>query len=238
MSNGVTSSKKDMMRGGLTLAFGLLVVFWRVVIPTHIEITVGSVIMTAALDIVLTAAVVFLNRNELKEAFIRKFTMRSFLTILILFALSIFVEGLIPFALDRAIVLLSGLFPSMNSLVVDGVSAIYWQSPADFVAVEYHRLFPWGVFVSMAIAAPIWEEIVFRMSGRKIIKNPFLYVVITAWLFAFIHTANLFTFANITYIVGGAYFALVYLKTKDVRIVICIHFLGNFIGRILAFINQ
>ena len=48
------------LRAGLSLALGMLVVLWRVFLPTNVTITVGIVILVAALDLALLAALIIL----------------------------------------------------------------------------------------------------------------------------------------------------------------------------------
>ena len=44
--------------------------------------------------------------------------------------------------------------------------------------------------------------------------------------------------AHLTIFLVGLVYALMYMKTKDIRIVIAVHFAANFIGRIIAFVGQ
>ncbi|MCL2216522.1 MAG: CPBP family intramembrane metalloprotease [Defluviitaleaceae bacterium] len=230
----------DVIRWGISLALGTLVVLWRVMIPTRlIEITVAYVVLVMALDLVLTVVLIYINKKELKEAFARKITLKDILKFIVCFALFVFVLPLLMLALNQIILSLYSMFPIMaNLIVLPGYSVIYLQSPADWVATEFHRIFPLGVSISMVIAAPIFEEISFRMAGRNLIKNGFLYVMITSLLFGFIHTGSFLTFSIISYFFVGLVYALMYLKTKDIRIVIAVHFAANLIGRISAIIGQ
>lgn len=237
MNNSTLNDSGDMRRWGLTLVLGMLVTLWRVVLPTNIEITTGVVILVAALDIILTTILIFINRKELREAFMRKFKVKDFLKIIIGYVLLYLCMVFIPMALNKAILLLCNVFPVMSNLIVEpGFSVIYMEAPAAWVGNEFSRVFPLGVSISMLIAAPIFEEITFRMAGRNLIKNTFLYVFITSWMFAFIHTCNFFAFSNINYFIYGLVFALIYFKTKDLRITMAIHFLNNLVALILGFI--
>jgi membrane protease YdiL (CAAX protease family) len=239
VKEGNINNRRDMIRWGITLALGMLVVLWRVVLPRNVEITVGTVILVAVLDLVLTAAIVLINKTEVKEAFFRKFTKKDFLTILVGFVLMLFASPLLLMFLNLIIVSLYGVFPAMESLIIQpGYSVIYLQSPADWTATQFFAVFPAGVFVSGVIAAPVWEEIVFRMAGRKLIKNTLLYLLVTPLLFGFIHTASFLTPSIINYVISGLVFALIYLKTKDLRVVIAIHFVGNLIGMTMGFISH
>ena len=229
-------TENDKARLGLTLALGMLVTLWRVLLPTNVEITTSIVILVAVLDIVLTAAVISLNKKELKEIFARKFGIKGFLKVILCFVLLFFFLEL-AMRLIQVVLLLGYRMPITISAILNQYIT-FDPSPANWVATEFHRVFPLGPFVSLAIAAPVWEEIVFRMAGRNLIKNTFLYLLITTLLFGFIHTGSFLTFSIISYLVLGLGYALIYLKTKDVRIVIAVHFLANFIGRIMAVMYQ
>jgi len=216
----------DRARWVLTLALGMLVILWRLVLPiTASDITVATVLTTAGLDLVLTAVLILINRHELKEAFIRKFALKDFFKIIVCFIIFfIFVNA------------------SQTLLGFTGIQLI--QSPAAWVADQYSVVFPVGLIISVLVAAPIWEEIAFRMAGRNLIKNKFLFVLITTFLFVLIHTGT-YLIANVSdvgfsipfaftsgmaYVFAGIGYAVTYFVTKDIRIVIGVHFLQNLMG--------
>jgi membrane protease YdiL (CAAX protease family) len=204
----------DKTRALLSLILGTLVVLWRVVLPTNVEITFGIVALVMALDLLLTAALVFINRYELKEAFSKRFTIKT-LGVIILWLV---------------------LFVAFSILGEIAISALLtpFMPPAAWVSGQFSGIFPLSMIICGVIAAPIWEEIAFRMAGRSLIKNKILFVLITTILFVFIHTG----FAMGTgapYAISGVAFAIMYLVTKDIRIVMAVHFLGNAIGILPGF---
>ena len=217
MSDSVEGTKgrlSERARYGLTLALGMLVLLWRIVLPTNVKITAGIVILVVVLDIILTAVVIFLNRKELKEAFTKKFRWKDFFKIILAFV--------VMFVLTIVI------------SVVLITSGIELADPARLVGVEFQSVFLPGAIVSMVIVAPLLEEIVFRMAGRGFIKNGILFVLITSLLFAFIHTVNFSIVDNLDYFISGVFFSVLYLITKDIRIPMGVHFLWNIIGVITA----
>ena len=213
-----TTNKKDKIRWGLTLALGMLVVLWRVFLPTNVEITTGLVILVAVLDMVLTASLVFINRQELKEAFQKKFGIKGFLKFVLCCVLYL-------------------VYVNIQGIVIHFAEIELAPSPASWVAEEFHRIFPLGLFISTAIAAPIWEEIAFRMAGQNLIKNKILFVLITTLLFVFIHTGFALS-TGLFYALSGIGFAVIYLATKDIRIVIGVHFMWNLTMNLLSFFMQ
>jgi len=77
--DGIKATLNDKARWVLTLALGMFVILWRLVLPISVsEITTATVLITASFDLALTAALIFINRNQLKEAFIKKFTLKDF----------------------------------------------------------------------------------------------------------------------------------------------------------------
>lgn len=229
----------DMIRWGATLALGMLVVLWRVVLPRNVEITVAIVVLVAVLDLTLTAALIMINKTELKEIFLRKFTKKDLLKILFSFIFLLLGSPILVALLSQIILSLYSVFPVMEALIImPGYTVLQLQSPADWTATQFVAVFPAGMFVSGVIAAPIWEEIAFRMAGRRLIKNTLLYLIITSLLFGFIHTATFVSPTIIRYVISGLVFALIYLKTKDLRVVIAVHFIGNLIGMTLGFMSQ
>ena len=213
MSNNegtVTGKLSDKMRYVLTLALGMLVLFWRVLLPTNVELTVGIGILMLALDLVLAAAVVFLNKKELKEALTKKITWKFFLK-----AILVFIIGLVMAIVVAQVIVSMGM---------------EFSDPTRLVAAEISNAFPLGAIISMLIITPVWEEIAFRMAGKKLIKNGVLFVVITSLLFAFIHTVNFSIIDNLDYLIYGIVMSVAYLIVKDVRIVIVAHFLNNLLG--------
>jgi membrane protease YdiL (CAAX protease family) len=193
-------------------------------LPTNVEITVGIVALVAALDVILTAALIYINRHELKEAFVRRFTKWDLLKVVICFvAFFVFVQLIMDIGLQLALILIYS---------VTGVEVVFAQAPAAWVANEFFGVFPIGLFVSTVVTAPVWEEISFRLAGRNIIKNKFLFVVITTILFVFIHTGFAMS-TGFSYAFSGIAFAVIYLVTKDIRIVIAVHMLNNLLATIM-----
>ena len=156
-------------------------------------------------------------------------------------------QGIIPKDFIKVIVcfIIFSIFSIVSQLLLGltGIQLIE-QSPAAWVAEQYSVVFPIGLIISVLVAAPIWEEIAFRMAGRNLIKNKFLFVLVSTLLFVLIHTGT-YLIANVSdvgfnipfvftsgmfYMIAGIGYAVIYLVTKDIRIVIGAHFLQNLMG--------
>ncbi|MCL2107735.1 MAG: CPBP family intramembrane metalloprotease [Oscillospiraceae bacterium] len=211
----------DKVRWGLTLILGMSVVLWRVILPTNTDITMGIVILAVILDLIVTVSVIFLNKKELKEAFSRKFTLKDVGKIALLIVA------------DFVIITVLIIVVSIDGQPLPDLMA---KAPAALVAAEFQEVFMLGAFISMVIFAPIWEEIVFRLAGKNLLKNGILFVAITPCLFAFIHTANFSIADNLFYLASGAIYACAYLLFKDIRIVMAAHFVWNLMSGVGAFL--
>ena len=96
--------------------------------------------------------------------------------------------------------------------------------------------------ISISLIAPISEELIFRKSLQPIIKNKWVYVIVSGFLFGFAHIltniANgIFTISDLLYILPygslGASFALMDNETKTVFSSIVIHAIHNTLTALL-----
>ena len=98
----------------------------------------------------------------------------------------------------------------------------------------------WLIIFSALLYAPVVEELLFRGSFRRFIKNDIVFIVVSGLVFGLLHTIYEPTFLEalikgIPYIFVGGYFAYLYVKTENVTTSIISHFLHNFIA-VLAII--
>lgn len=97
---------------------------------------------------------------------------------------------------------------------------------------------PIYMIFSTIIYAPFVEELIFRKSIRDIIKNDYLYVIISGLAFGFVHTLAGSTLQELVYIIPygalGSCFALMYIKTKNVYTSMTFHMIHN---AIIVFIS-
>ena len=85
---------------------------------------------------------------------------------------------------------------------------------------------------TMVIFGPICEEIIFRLSFKKIFKNKYLYIALSALLFGGAHvigTSGIELLYIIPYGALGAAFAYTYIKTQNILCPIMAHMIHNFI---------
>lgn len=109
--------------------------------------------------------------------------------------------------------------------------------------INTFKYFPFYIIFVILIYTPYVEEIIFRKSIYHIIKNKFLYVIISSLLFGLLHvigdgnatSIGSFFLLLIPYTYFGVILALSYLKTKNIFIPIMCHLLYSSILILLLF---
>lgn len=91
---------------------------------------------------------------------------------------------------------------------------------------------PIYTFISAVFFAPILEELVFRLSIRKIFKNKYLFIFISGFVFGGLHvfismTSPLELLYLIPYCTPGFIFAYLLYKTDNIFVPTFIHFFHN-----------
>lgn len=91
---------------------------------------------------------------------------------------------------------------------------------------------PWLMLISAGFLAPFTEEIVFRKSLKDIIKNKYIYIAMSFFLFGLAHVVgNTNNLVDWLYIIPygalGASFAVSYYKTKTIFTPIAMHMMHN-----------
>jgi membrane protease YdiL (CAAX protease family) len=86
---------------------------------------------------------------------------------------------------------------------------------------------------SSVIYAPFVEEIIFRKSIKNVIKNPYIFIIISGFLFGILHINDYKNFSEILmgipYIIMGLDFAYIYHKTNNIFTTMTFHFCHNLI---------
>ena len=106
---------------------------------------------------------------------------------------------------------------------------------------EYIKASPILMFISVSFLGPYYEEILFRLSFKKVITNKYLYIIISGTLFGLLHifplsdgiTLILGIIQSISYVVMGIYFSYIYYKTDNIFISMGLHLLNNLLSVIM-----
>lgn len=113
--------------------------------------------------------------------------------------------------------------------VISAVSGHNIQNQAVTVTMDLN---PWMLILYAVIFAPIMEELVFRklIVDRAVRYGQGVAVVVSGLMFGLFHgNLNQFVYATVI----GMFLAFLYVKTGNVKIVISIHMLINFVGGFL-----
>ncbi len=218
----VFNMKNNLFRRGLTIVLGLCIALARIVYPTSVNITKGTVIIEFLLELLICSIIILINFKEIKELLKRNVENKKnfFKDILTVFALMFF---------GRIVLMI--IIQTIYSFI-SNVPLSQAYDPASEIGNAFMNTFILPVLLVQCFIAPIEEEIVFRYTFREVfskkgIINTILYVVISSWLFGFIHSASLFSLGMINYICMGIVLSLCYLKYKNIRLLIYGHITYN-----------
>ena len=112
------------------------------------------------------------------------------------------------------------------------------ESENQNIIVKITEKTPILMLISTVILAPIVEEGIFRLGLRKIIKNDYLFILISGLVFGFMHifptdlSMSIALTYSITYVTMGFYLAYIYVEKDNIWINILIHSLNNLISMI------
>ncbi len=218
------NSKKEIVLGVVAiLAYVLLYVVLRKCLaslfPTAFENETLSIIVDLIIDIVVLGIILLIYHEELLNgikafkadfAHYRRFVRRTFILTLVV---------------------------TMIANVVRLVITSHTASENQFSLLDLPM---WYLAFAAVIWAPIVEECVFRGSLRRIIPNKYLFIIISGLIFGVLHAISESTLfdvviTSIPYCIMGWAFALVYAKSNNIIVNICLHALNNFLAVVLMF---
>ena len=96
--------------------------------------------------------------------------------------------------------------------------------------------------ISVMTLAPLTEELIFRLSLRKVFKNDIIYILMSGLIFGFIHIIAGENIINelpylLTYSIPGFVFAYSYIKSKNIMVPIFLHFIHNTFATVIIFLT-
>ena len=99
---------------------------------------------------------------------------------------------------------------------------------------------PLYMFFSTVIYAPFVEELIFRKSIRNIVKNKYLFIIISGFIFGILHIIDFNNYKEILmgipYIIMGIDFAYIYYKSNNIFTTMSLHIIHNLILFIITII--
>ena len=98
--------------------------------------------------------------------------------------------------------------------------------------IELLGTYPIYTLVTTIISAPLLEELIFRLSLRKIFSNNTIFIIISGLIFGALHVVGSFNnpidlLFIIPYSIPGFIFALIYTKSKNIWSTIGLHCMHN-----------
>lgn len=97
--------------------------------------------------------------------------------------------------------------------------------------VKIFKELPIYTFIITVFCAPILEELVFRLSFRKIFKNDILFIILSGLIFGSLHltiaSSKLELLYIIPYTIPGIIFAYTLKKSDNIFVPISLHFIHN-----------
>lgn len=127
----------------------------------------------------------------------------------------------------------------ISSIIINMLTNINTSTNQEIV-VDTFKKAPIYTTILTIIGAPVLEELVFRLSFRKMFKTDILFIIISGLFFGFMHVANpnraLELIYIIPYSIPGIIFAYTLAKSNNIIIPIGLHFLHNTLMILLQFI--
>lgn len=129
-----------------------------------------------------------------------------------------------------------GLMITSNIIVTLFTSTKVANNQSDIVSLL--GKYPVYTIIVTIICAPIIEELIFRLSIKKIFRNDILFIIMSGLLFGSLHVVGNFDklidlLFIIPYSIPGFIFAYVYTKSKNICVPMGLHFFHNSIMIIL-----
>ena len=106
---------------------------------------------------------------------------------------------------------------------------------------ELFKLSPILTIILACLVAPLTEELVFRLSFRKIIKNDYVFIFLSGFVFGLMHViGNAHNIVDWLYIIPygipGSVFAYTLVKSKNIMVPTSLHMIHNTFAMVLQII--
>lgn len=106
---------------------------------------------------------------------------------------------------------------------------------------SYINASPLLMAIDISFYAPLAEELLFRKSVRDVVKNKWLYIFISGFIFGGMHVIGTEGLIGLLYLIPycslGFTFAYIYAKTDNIYSSIMLHFMHNTISLILLLVG-
>ena len=118
----------------------------------------------------------------------------------------------------------------ISNIIITMFTSIETSSNQEAIISTLYKA-PIYTCIMSIIFAPILEELVFRLSFRKIFNSNILFIVTSGLFFGFMHVSSPNSIAEFLYIIPysipGVIFAYTLTKSKNIYVPIGLHFIHN-----------
>ena len=183
---------------------------------------------------IILLVLIFLYKNDIKEELnkIKKDKEKVIGYILKMFLIFMVVKFLVG--------ILSGVLLLLFNMDIESLNSVN-QNTIELLAKES----PFLIFISSSLLAPVYEELLFRLGIKRVIKNKYLFIISSGLIFGLLHifplsegiTLALGLILSITYVTMGIFLAYIYENSGNIVNSIGVHFLNNLLC-ILVVINS
>ena len=129
-------------------------------------------------------------------------------------------------------------------LFISYIVTIIMRNPSTSLNQQEIEKLPVLILLFIAIIhAPFVEELLFRGSIRRIIKNDNIFIIISGSVFGFLHTIGEISLAEtiligLPYVFCGMYFAYMFVKTENICVPMTCHFIHNTYAVMLLLLSR
>lgn len=231
--NFIDKTEKIILKSLISLGLIFLLLFWSYIPITILAILgidytsfteIGKIICMLINDILLLIILFQIYKKSIKQDFKNFFNhnLKENLKI----AVKYWIIGMIVMIISNYII----------AIVTNGKLATNEESVRELIKIA-----PWYMAFELTIYAPISEELIFRRSIRDIVKNPYIYSIISGLIFGGLHAiTSLNSAIDLLYFIPycslGITFALLYSKTNNIFSTITIHAFHNGLALLLYFL--
>lgn len=118
----------------------------------------------------------------------------------------------------------------ISNTIIYNITHIYTSTNQKNVLSAIKNAPIYSIMLTVLIS-PILEELVFRLSFRKMIKNDTLFIILSGFIFGALHLTSATSIPELLYIVPyaipGCIFAYTLVKSKNIFVPISLHFIHN-----------
>lgn len=127
----------------------------------------------------------------------------------------------------------------ISNIIINMFTNIDTSSNQEIIVNTFKKA-PIYTSILACLFAPILEELVFRLSFRKMFKTNIIFIILSGLFFGFMHVSNPSSLLELVYIIPysipGFIFAYTLTKSNNILVPIGLHFLHNTLMILLQFI--